>query len=140
MAQDCQANNYQPGAYRALNIFPSFLVFHYQVLHTWYVSITQLSPAALNRTVAKTWYYQAPFKRPGTSWFDLLSQRYIELWLPFFVGVFLRRITNEDYLICEAMQDAAGSMMKEPILGLEEQRIAWFREAYWDALARSKQE
>ena len=139
MAQDCQANSYQPGAYRALNIFPSFLVFHYQVLHTWYVSITQLSPAALNRTTAKTWYFQAQFKRPRTSWLNLLFQRYIELWLPFFVSVFLRRITNEDYMICEAMQVAGGSVMKEPILGLEEQRIAWFRKAYWDAMAISNQ-
>ncbi len=137
MARDCKANTYRPDAYRILNLFPGLLFSHSRVLHTWYVCVIQLIPVAFDRTIVRTWFFQTPFQKPRTPWLILLIQQYIELWLPFFVGAFLRRINNEDFVICEAMQAAAGSVMKEPILGLEEQRIAWFREAYWEALAQA---
>ncbi|MFS6826497.1 RHO alpha subunit C-terminal catalytic domain-containing protein [Cyanobium sp. ATX-6F1] len=136
MANNCKDEDYRPDAYRVLNIFPNFLVNHYRVLYTWYVSITQYIPVAFDSTVVRSWYYQVPFQGPKASWFHLLFRRWTDLWLPFFVGIYLRRITNEDHVICEAMQMTAGSMIEEPLLGLEEQRIAWFREAYWDALAQ----
>ena len=137
MAADCQAGSYQPKEYRVLNIFPNFLINHNPVLHTWYVTVMQCVPIDHQSTTVRSWFFQAPFQRPRTPWFNHLLQRWIERWLPYFVGIVLRRINREDYVICEAMQEAAGSIRQEPILGLEEQRIAWFRAAYWGAMARS---
>ena len=137
MAADCQAGSYQPKEYRVLNFFPNFLVNHNLALHAWYVTITQCVPIDHHSTTVRSWFFQAPFKRPQASWFRLLVEQFINLWLPFFVGVFLRRIIHEDHVICEAMQVPAGSINESPILGREEQRIAWFREAYWEALVQS---
>ena len=137
MGQGCGAGDYRPDGYRVLNIFPNFLINQYQVLYTWYVSITQYIPTAVDETTVRSWYFQAPLSKPGASWPFRLLWKWTDLWLTFFVGIYLKRITNEDHVICEAMHTIAGSNMEAPILGLEEQRIAWFREAYWEALAQS---
>ncbi|MCT0199978.1 Rieske 2Fe-2S domain-containing protein [Synechococcus sp. CS-1325] len=137
MAASCRANEYSPVDYRILQIFPNFLTLHIQVLHSWYVVMTQYIPIAPDSTRVQSWFYQASWQRPDASWFRLLVQRWIELWLPFIVGIHLKRINQEDHVICEAMQTTAGSVTEAPLLGLEEQRIGWFREAYRDALARS---
>ncbi len=136
MGRSCGTGGYRPDGYKVLNIFPNFLVNHYRVIHTWYISITQYIPIAVDQTIVRSWYYQAPFASSNASWPRLLFWKWTDLWLTFFVGIYLKRITNEDHVICEAMHTTAGSIMEAPLLGLEEQRIAWFREAYWEALAR----
>lgn len=137
MASDCTDNIYRPNGYKIFHLFPGLAVNHLQVMNTWFSVILQYEPRGHDRTTVRSWYFRAPFVRSEKSWLKLLFQRYIELFIPFFFGFFLRRILNEDHAICEAMQAAAGSVMEEPILGLEEQRIAWFRDAYWEALAQS---
>lgn len=137
MGRSCGTGDYRPDGYRVLNIFPNFLINHYQVLYIWYISLTQYIPIAVDLTIVRSWYYQAPFTGPNASWPRLLFWKWTDLWLTFFVGIYLKRITNEDHAICEAMHAPAGSNMEAPLLGLEEQRIAWFKEAYGEALAQA---
>ncbi|MCP9873079.1 aromatic ring-hydroxylating oxygenase subunit alpha [Synechococcus sp. Tobar12-5m-g] len=134
MAESCQAGTYRPGGYRILQIFPNLLVNHYRVLQSWYVSITQYVPEAHDRTTVRSWYFPAPFPIDDRSWLHRVVRQITEPWLPFFVGPSLRRITGEDHAVCETMQPIAGLITEAPILGGEEQRIGWFREAYGDAL------
>ena len=134
MAESCQAGTYRPGGYRILQIFPNLLVNHYRVLQSWYVSITQYVPEAHDLTTVRSWYFPAPFPIDDRSWLHRVVRQIAEPWLPFFVGPSLRRITGEDHAVCESMQPIAGQITEAPILGGEEQRIGWFREAYGDAL------
>lgn len=130
MAEGCQAGTYRPGGYRILQIFPNLLVNHYQVLQSWYVSITQYVPEAQDRTMVRSWYFQAPFPCADNSLLRRVVRLLTEPWLPFFVGPSLRRLTGEDHAICETLQPIAEWNTAPPLLGGEEQRIAWFREAY----------
>lgn len=130
MAEGCQAGTYRPGGYRILQIFPNLLVNHYQVLQSWYVSITQYVPKGHDRTMVRSWFFQAPFPCADSSLLQRVVRLLTEPWLPFFVGPNLRRLTGEDHAICETLQPIAERNTAPPLLGGEEQRIAWFREAY----------
>ncbi|MCT0200808.1 Rieske 2Fe-2S domain-containing protein [Synechococcus sp. CS-1325] len=130
MAGDCRDGSYRPSGYRILQIFPNLLINHYQVLQSWYVSITQYVPEAHDRTSVRSWFFQAPFPIEDRSWFHSLLRRITEPWLPFFVGPNLRRLTGEDHAVCETLQPIAGQITASPLLGGEEQRIGWFRQAY----------
>ena len=135
MAESCRAGTYQPSGYRILQIFPNLLINHYRVLQSWYVSITQYVPEAHDRTNVRSWFFQAPFAPQDRSWLHRLVRQISEPWLPFFVAPNLRRLTGEDHLVCERMQPIAGSILDPPILGGEELRIGWFRQAYQDVVS-----
>jgi hypothetical protein len=134
MAEGCRSGTYRPGGYRILQIFPNLLINHYRVLQSWYVSITQYVPEAHDRTQVRSWFFQAPFPIDDPSWLHRLLRQITEPWLPYFVAPNLRQITGEDHAICETMQPNAWQAMEPPLLGGEEQRIGWFREAYGDVL------
>ena len=42
---------------------------------------------------------------------------------------------GEDHAVCERLQGTAPWMRGSPRLGLQEERIAWFEEAYAEAVA-----
>jgi len=134
MAEGCRSGTYRPCGYRILQIFPNLLINHYRVLQSWYVSITQYVPETHDRTQVRSWFFQAPFPIDDPSWLHRLLRQITEPWLPFFVTPNLRQITGEDHAICETMQPNAGQAMEPPLLGAEEQRIGWFREAYGNVL------
>jgi hypothetical protein len=57
------------------------------------------------------------------------------MWLPFLVRYFAGRIANEDQEACERLQTIADEVGAPPILGRQEERIAWFEAAYAQAMA-----
>ncbi|MCT0229719.1 Rieske 2Fe-2S domain-containing protein [Synechococcus sp. CS-1324] len=138
ISKSCRSENYHPEGYKVLQIFPNLEIAHHQITDSiWYVFILHYIPKAYDCTILWSCYFQAPLKRVQASRRGLMFRKLTNLFLPFFVGTHLKRINQEDHVICEAMQTTAGSVTEAPLLGLEEQRIGWFREAYRDALARS---
>jgi phenylpropionate dioxygenase-like ring-hydroxylating dioxygenase large terminal subunit len=130
MEEECRSDRYRCKEYRIMQIFPNLLVAQIKAVTSWYILVQQYVPEAHDQTTVRVWYFLAPFPIEDKSWLHQAFRRYIEFWQPPFVRHYIRKITGEDHAVCEQIQSIAKQIKGGPILGLEEQRIAWFEEAY----------
>ena len=97
---------------------------------SWYVTVAQYVPQAHDRTQVRTWSFRSPLPVEDQSWLHYVCRRYLEFVLPPFLAYYTRKIAGEDHAVCEKIQSVAGQIDGDPILGREEERIAWFEDAY----------
>ncbi len=135
MAAECRDGTYRAKVYRIFQFFPNLTVVQLRASRSWYILLMQYIPIAVDRTLVRTWFCPAPFPIDDSSWLHRLLRRYIELFLPLFVRYYIRKITGEDHAICEQTQLVANQIDGWPILGLQEERIAWFEDSYAKAMA-----
>jgi phenylpropionate dioxygenase-like ring-hydroxylating dioxygenase large terminal subunit len=137
VAADCREGKYRPRAFQIMNVFPNFAaVIVRAVFDRWYVILNQYFPVAVDRTLLRTWYLPAPFPRDDRGLLGNLVSRWFALWLPLAVPHVAGRINAEDRDICEKLQSVVRQAGGPPILGLQEERIAWFEDSYAKALGR----
>lgn len=138
MVAACRDGSYRPGgSYRILNFFPNLTAAIVRTFDRSYVVLDQYLPVAVDRTLVRRWFYPAPFPLADRGFFRNLLSGYVALWLPLAVRHFAGRIGAEDREACEKLQSVARQIRRNPILGLQEERIAWFEEAYAQAMASS---
>jgi phenylpropionate dioxygenase-like ring-hydroxylating dioxygenase large terminal subunit len=138
MVAACAAGRYRADGYKVFHIFPNLAVLHYRFFDRWYVLVMQYLPLAVDRTIVRTWYFPADFAaRRG------LGRRVVDGLIESPRGIALRygigKIVGEDNAVCEVLQRGAGQVTGLPLLGVQEERIAWFDEAYARAMASEGQ-
>jgi phenylpropionate dioxygenase-like ring-hydroxylating dioxygenase large terminal subunit len=137
MADQCRSGTYRPAGYRIFQFFPNLLALHIEAAMNWYVLIQQYVPVAPDRTLSRSWFAPAPFGPSEQSRLRRLSGRIVAPFVPFILPFYIRKIFAEDNGVCEQIQTVAHQIKGSPILGLHEERIAWFEEAYAETMAHA---
>jgi phenylpropionate dioxygenase-like ring-hydroxylating dioxygenase large terminal subunit len=136
IAEACRKGSFpQPRYYRIFQFFPNFSVCVVRTLDRWYIVLNHYQPLAIDRTLMRMWYYPAPFPVANRNLLRNLLSNFNAYWMPYAVGYMNRKIAAEDGGACEQMQKVAHRIEGSPILGLEEERIAWFEENYAKVMA-----
>ena len=138
------AGTYQPEQYLILNLFPNFLIAQVHAVNLfggahWYIAVFRYLPVAASSSQVQVWLYPSPYTGPESP----LSRRLrpgLNRLLPPIVAFFTRRIMMEDNAMCEGQQSVAHQVEGEQLLSAQEQRIAWFEEAYAEALFGNAEE
>jgi len=135
MAADCGDGSYRPSpSYKILNFFPNLSAVIVRTFDRWYIVLDQFRPLAADRTLVRHWFFPAPFPLEDRGFFRNLLSAYVALWLPLAVRFFGGRINDEDQAVSEQLQSVARQADGSPILGLQEDRIAWFADSYAKAM------
>ena len=136
IAAACREGSFpRPHSYRTFTFFPNFSASIVRTLDRWYTVLHHYQALAIDRTLMRMWYFPVPGSRAKHSFpLDLLSGLHA-YWLPYAVGYMARRIATEDGNACEQLQKVAHRIEGLPILGLEEERIAWFEDNYAKVMA-----
>ncbi|MGO4440786.1 aromatic ring-hydroxylating oxygenase subunit alpha [Rhizobium sp. RAF56] len=142
-ARACAAGRYNPRHYLIVNIFPNFLISFYQIRDIfgsphWYASALRYRPMARDRTKVHSWVYPTAFDVVQKTASRLLRP-FLDRIVPPIVAHAASKIMKEDNVICEGLQANAHQVDGEQLLGRHEQRIAWFEEAYAEALLTATQ-
>jgi phenylpropionate dioxygenase-like ring-hydroxylating dioxygenase large terminal subunit len=137
MAAQCAKGNYKPRNYCIMQYFPNLILVQSPVVYNWYVILEQYVPQAHDRTLLRAWYFPAPNSPPVVKWWRCLKQKLAAPFIPLGMRLFWPKILKEDHDVCELQQTIAGQIGGTPILGLQEERIAWFERAYQAAMGRA---
>ena len=135
MAAQCRDGSYRPSDYRILQLFPNLVVAQLCVARTWYVFMQQYQPVTHDKTLMRSWTFPTPFPATDTNGRERLLRLVARPWLPPFIHYFWSKLMREDHDVCERLQTNARQIDGAPILGKQEERIAWFEEAYAEAVA-----
>ena len=135
MSADCAAGKYVPRDYRIFQIFPNLILVHFEARGTWYSLLQQYAPTAHDEAEFRFWLTRAPYYSPKPAPLVLFDRIASPLVLPI-IGSYIRKIGREDNAICEGLQRAALSADFAPAFARHEQRIAWFEEAYAEAIQK----
>ena len=81
------------------------------------------------------WSFLSPFPPQDRGWRDRWTRQLFEPWVRLGMRYYWSKTLAEDHGACERMQAYASQMTGAPILAKHEQRIAWFEEAYLQAMA-----
>jgi hypothetical protein len=136
MAAQCAKGNYKPRNYCIMQYFPNLILVQSPVVYNWYIILEQYVPQAHDRTLLRAWYFPAPNSPPVVKWWRRLKQKLAAPFIPLGMRLFWPKILKEDHDVCELQQTIAGQIDGSPILGLQEERIAWFERAYQAAMGR----
>jgi hypothetical protein len=138
MAEACRDGSYRPQRYRLFNIFPNFTVATVRALDRWFIVVSQYVPDAVDRTSMRMWFFPAPYPPEDHGLLLNLWFANLALYMPLVMRYLSGKVNAEDQAVCEHLQSIAHQIDGLPILGLQEERIAWFEEAYADAIAASR--
>ena len=86
----------------------------------------------------RAWYYRAAFSthRPP-AWYDRLTRPLTNLVRKIVMPYLVKMVLDEDNAVCERQQSIAQQLSPAPILGALEERLAWYEEAYTEAMRTS---
>jgi hypothetical protein len=136
VAAVCRANSYQPTGYQIFNLFPNLAVSLFDAQPYWYAQIQQFVPVSASQTQWRSWIFPADFDAPRESAFQRFIRPVSELIRAPIVRYRVERIARQDHAACEQLQTTARQAVgRRPILGAQELRVAWFDEAYEEAMA-----
>jgi len=135
MAEECRAGHHQPTGYRIFNIFPNLAMSIFHARPYWYVHIQQFVPLSATRSRWRCWTFAAPFPAIQETPISRLMRPLTEPFRARLVRYSTERIGNEDHVACERLQEVAHQAGPHPLLGGQEERVGWFREAYENALS-----
>jgi len=139
MAAECRAGTWRSANYRVFQIFPDLTVSHVRVhWENWLIVVVQYAPVSPSRSIMRAWHYPAPFpsQRPP-SWYDLMTRPLTKLLRKYVMSYIVKMILDEDNAVCERQQSIAPQLSPAPILGALEERLAWYEEAYTEAMRAS---
>ena len=115
--EDAERGEYEFAGYKIHHLFPNLLL----AVARGVVVITTYVPAAVDRTIAE----DRLFEITG----DLFDERW---WTAATEGH--QVISGEDRQISEAQQSVMAQMAHAPVFGALEERVAWFHDAYEEAV------
>ena len=125
----CRDGTYRSAHYFVFQILPDLVVAHVDADRPfWFCNIMQYSPVAPDRTAFRSWSYPAPFAS-DFSWFARATRPITDVFRRPIYMHYYNRVVNEDAAVCERIQEVAHQIDKPPILGAQEERIAWFEES-----------
>jgi phenylpropionate dioxygenase-like ring-hydroxylating dioxygenase large terminal subunit len=134
MSAACREGRYEPADYRFFQIFPNLVVVHLRRLGRWYVLVMQYLAPAVDRTLVRTWIFPVSLaltRSPAERAWDVVLDHPRAVLMRFGTDI----VVGEDNAICARLQSLADQPRGLPILGAEEERIAWFDEAYARVMA-----
>jgi len=136
MAEQCREGTWRSLNYRVFQFFPDLTVSHLRAhWETWFIVVVQYAPVSPTRSTMRAWYYPAPFPTHHPApWFDRLTRPVTDLFRKFAMPYVVRHVLNQDNAICEGQQSIAQQLSPAPILGALEERLAWYEEAYAEAM------
>lgn len=137
MARELRDGTYRPSVYRILQFFPNLIAVHFEAAGTWYCLLLQYVPVAYNKTLLRSYYFEAPFQAAPPTFFKRVIRAVARPFLPWAVPYFMRKIIREDNEVCEKQQSIVEQIEGFPILGKQEERIAWFEENYAQVVGKS---
>jgi phenylpropionate dioxygenase-like ring-hydroxylating dioxygenase large terminal subunit len=139
MAAECRNGTWRSANYRVFQIFPDLTVSHVRVhWENWFVVVVQYAPVSPSRSVMRAWYYRAPFPpRVPPPWYDRLTRPLTNLVRKLVMPYLVKMVLDEDNFVCERQQSIAQQLSPAPILGALEERLAWYEEAYAEAMRAS---
>jgi hypothetical protein len=86
----------------------------------------------------RAWHYPAPFPtRRSPAWYDLITRPLANPLRRFIMSYMVKMVLDEDNAVCERQQSIAQQLSPAPILGALEERLAWYEEAYAEAMQAS---
>jgi hypothetical protein len=136
MAAACRDGAWRSQNYRVFHIFPDLTISHLRAhWENWYIVIAQYSPVTPSRSVLRTWFYPAPFPtKNAAAWYDRLSRPFSNWFRRRFTSYFVSWVLHQDEIFSEQLQETAAQLSPAPMLGALEERLAWFEEAYAEAM------
>jgi len=138
MAADCREGRWRSTNYRVFQIFPDLTVSHLRAhWENWFIVVVQYAPVSPTRSIMRAWYYRAPFPTRPPAWYDLVTRPFTDLFRKFAMSYAVRMVLDQDNVICEGQQSIAQQLSPAPILGALEERLAWYEEAYAEAMRAS---
>lgn len=137
MAAECREGTWKSQNYRVFQLFPDLTISHLRAhWENWFIVVVQYVPLSPTRSTMRAWYYPAPFpSRTPAPWYDRLTRPATNLFRKFAMSYVVARVLGQDNVICEGQQSIAQQLSAAPILGALEQRLAWYEEAYTEAMA-----
>lgn len=126
LLEGCRDGTYRPSHYLIFQILPDLIVALVDADRPfWFCNIMQYSAVAHDRTTFKSWSYPAPFAT-DFSWFTRLTRPITDLFRRPIYMHYYKQVMEEDMAVCERIQEVAHQIDKPPLLGAQEERIAWF--------------
>ena len=139
MAAECRAGTWRSRNYRVFHIFPGFAVSHFRAdREHWYVSAMHLMPLGPDRTLQRNWTVPSPLPSAAEPpWYDrVLDRSFLTRRLrDRIVRYYAEKVMAQDTDVCERLQTIASRNGADPALGLLEERIGWFEDAYDAAMS-----
>jgi len=131
----CRDGTYRPSHFFVFQVLPDLIVALVDADRPfWFCNIMQYSAVAHDRTTFRSWSYPAPFAT-DFSWFARLTRPITDLFRRPIYMHYYRRVVDEDMAVCERIQEVAHQIDKPPLLGAQEERIAWFEASIRDLTA-----
>jgi len=125
----CRDGTYRSAHYFVLQILPDLVVAHVDADRPfWFCNIMQFSATAHDRTAFRSWSYPAPFDA-DLSWIARVTRPITDIFRRRIYLHYYNRVVKEDAAVCERIQEVAHQIDAVPLLGAQEERIAWFEEA-----------
>lgn len=122
----CRDGNYRSAHFFVLQILPNLVVAHVDADRPfWFCNIMQYSAVAHDRTAFRSWSYAAPFAA-DLSWIARVTRPITDIFRRPIYLHYYNRVVREDATVCEHIQEMAHQIDKAPLLGAQEERIAWF--------------
>ena len=122
--------------YQQPALFPDLTVAHVRAhWENWIIVVVQYAPVSQSRSIMRAWHYPAPFPthRPP-AWYDVLTRPVTTPFRKLITSAMVKMILDEDNAVCERQQSIAQQLSPAPILGALEERLAWYEEAYTEAM------
>jgi hypothetical protein len=136
MAEDCRTHRHRPMGYKIFNIFPNLAVTIFNARAYWYAHIQQFVPVSARQSKWRGWFFPTNFPAAGETRLQRLFRPFSEPIRARIVRHHIEKIGNEDHVTCERLQEVFAQAGRQPILGSQEARVGWFREAYTQATRR----
>lgn len=133
----CLDGGYRSTHYFVLQILPDLILAHAEAdPGFWFLNLLQYSPAAHDRTDFRAWCWPAAFDS-GLSNLARTTRPITDFFRRPIYHYFLKQIVNQDAAVCERIQEVAHQIDREPMLGAQEHRIAWFEESIREIAGRN---
>jgi nitrite reductase/ring-hydroxylating ferredoxin subunit len=135
LLEGCRDGSYHPSHFFVFQVLPDLIVALVDADRPfWYCNIMQYSAVANDRTTFRSWSYPAPFAT-DFSWFTRVTRPITDLFRRPIYMHYYKNVVDEDMAVCERIQEVAHQIDKPPLLGAQEERIAWFEASIRDLTA-----
>ena len=125
----CRDGSYRSSHFFVFQILPGLVIAHVDADRPyWFCNIMNYSPVSPDLTLFRSWSYPAPFLSDFT-WAHRISRPITDPFRRPIYSHYFRRVVNEDISVCERIQEVIHQVDRAPILGAQEERIAWFEQA-----------
>lgn len=125
----CRDGTYRPSHFFVLQILPNLVVALVDADRPfWFCNVMQYLPITHEVTTFRSWSYPSPFAT-DLSWFARTARPITDIFRRRIYFHYYKRVVNEDVAVCERIQEVAHQIDKAPLLGAQEERIAWFEES-----------